>query len=124
MPPSQPTDLLKGLGLSRNPFTDRTAEKTLLDASSLYTHSDLQGFQPSGAQQGAAVGSLECMYEPTPVSFKMVRLIMHFKLVLCRPDVSAVWAAGFRQDHHPHAGKDACSIERLLQSAPRWRVRI
>lgn len=43
------TDLLKGLGLARNPFTDRTAEKTHLDTMSLYTHSDLQGFQPSGS---------------------------------------------------------------------------
>lgn len=43
------TDLLRGLGLSRNPFTDRTAEKTNLDTTSLYLHSDLQGFTPSGA---------------------------------------------------------------------------
>eukprot|EP00208_Stichococcus_sp_RCC1054_P006187 CAMPEP_0206139636 /NCGR_PEP_ID=MMETSP1473-20131121/6804_1 /ASSEMBLY_ACC=CAM_ASM_001109 /TAXON_ID=1461547 /ORGANISM="Stichococcus sp, Strain RCC1054" /LENGTH=525 /DNA_ID=CAMNT_0053533509 /DNA_START=135 /DNA_END=1712 /DNA_ORIENTATION=+ len=41
------TDLLRGLGLSRNPFTDRTAEKTNLDTTSLYLHSDLQGFTPS-----------------------------------------------------------------------------
>lgn len=37
-------------GLSRNPFTDRTAEKTVLDSTSLYVHSDLQGFSPSGAR--------------------------------------------------------------------------
>ena len=42
------TDLLKQFGLSRNPFTDRTAEKTSLDTTSLYVHSDLQGFVPSG----------------------------------------------------------------------------
>lgn len=42
------TDVLKQFGLSRNPFTDRTAEKTFLDGSSLYVHSDLQGFRPSG----------------------------------------------------------------------------
>ncbi|CAL8464843.1 g4378 [Coccomyxa elongata] len=41
------TDLLKQFGLSRNPFTDRTAEKTSLDTTSLYVHSDLQGFVPS-----------------------------------------------------------------------------
>lgn len=42
------TDVLEQFGLSRNPFTDRTAEKTFLDGTSLYVHSDLQGFQPSG----------------------------------------------------------------------------
>ena len=41
------TDLLRQFGLSRNPFTDRTAEKTSLDNQSLYIHSDLQGFTPS-----------------------------------------------------------------------------
>lgn len=38
---------------SRNPFVDRTAEKTELDDVSLYMHSDLQGFKPSGALLGA-----------------------------------------------------------------------
>ena len=42
------TDVLQQFGLARNPFTDRTAEKTFLDGTSLYVHSDLQGFQPSG----------------------------------------------------------------------------
>lgn len=41
------TDLLKTFGLSRNPFTDRTAEKTAHDATSLYIHSDLRGFTPN-----------------------------------------------------------------------------
>lgn len=41
------TDLLKTFGLSRNPFTDRTAEKTNLDTTSLYVHSDLRGLTPS-----------------------------------------------------------------------------
>lgn len=41
------TNLLNKFGLSRNPFTDRTAEKTSLDPTSLYQHSDLQGFAPS-----------------------------------------------------------------------------
>ncbi|GLC35414.1 hypothetical protein PLESTB_000567000 [Pleodorina starrii] len=41
------TDLLKTFGLSRNPFTDRTAEKTSLDSTSLYIHSDLRGLKPS-----------------------------------------------------------------------------
>jgi hypothetical protein len=41
------TDLLKTFGLSRNPFTDRTAEKTNHDSTSLYIHSDLRGFKPN-----------------------------------------------------------------------------
>ncbi|KAG2499585.1 hypothetical protein HYH03_002527 [Edaphochlamys debaryana] len=41
------TDLLRSFGLSRNPFTDRTAEKTNLDQTSLYIHSDLRGLRPS-----------------------------------------------------------------------------
>jgi len=41
------TDLLKAFGLSRNPFTDRTAEKTEFDPLSLYVASDLRGFKPS-----------------------------------------------------------------------------
>lgn len=45
------TDVLKQFGLSRNPFTDRTAEKTFHDGSSLYVHSDLQGFRPSGTAE-------------------------------------------------------------------------
>lgn len=40
-------DLLKAFGLSRNPFTDRTAEKTEFDPLSLYVSSDLRGFKPS-----------------------------------------------------------------------------
>lgn len=41
------TDLLKTFGLSRNPFTDRTAEKANLHPSALYIQSDLQGFTPN-----------------------------------------------------------------------------
>ena len=41
------TDLLKTFGLSRNPFTDRTAEKTTFDPLSLYVRSDLRGFRPN-----------------------------------------------------------------------------
>ena len=41
------TDLLKTFGLSRNPFTDRTAEKTQTDPLSLYVHSDLRAFRPN-----------------------------------------------------------------------------
>ncbi|CAG9463409.1 unnamed protein product [Pedinophyceae sp. YPF-701] len=38
---------LQRLGLRRNPFVDRTGERTGLDPSSLYVHSDLQDFHPN-----------------------------------------------------------------------------
>mmetsp|Transcript_36376 Transcript_36376/g.65081 ORF Transcript_36376/g.65081 Transcript_36376/m.65081 type:complete len:512 (-) Transcript_36376:403-1938(-) len=41
------SDVLSLFGLSHNPFTDRTAEKTDLNDVSLYIHSDLAGFKPS-----------------------------------------------------------------------------
>lgn len=41
------TDLLRTFGLSKNPFTDRTAENTSHDEMSLYIHSDLRGFRPN-----------------------------------------------------------------------------
>ena len=41
------TDLFKVFGIYRNPFVDRTAEKTELDEECLYTFSDLRGFGPS-----------------------------------------------------------------------------
>jgi hypothetical protein len=44
MPPS---NLLKQYGLARNPFTDRTAENTAMEAFCVYEHSDLQDFKPS-----------------------------------------------------------------------------
>lgn len=50
--PAGHRDLLKSFGLSRNPFTDRTAEKTTLDGIAHYSHSDLQGFTPSGDFSG------------------------------------------------------------------------
>ena len=39
--------LLNYYGLDRNPFVDRTAEKTDLEEEAMYLHSDLQGFKPS-----------------------------------------------------------------------------
>lgn len=111
MPSSQSTDLLRGLGLSRNPFTDRTAEKTNLDTTSLYTHSDLQGFQPSGAQHLLSICSLRLHTVPAACDpgliSALLQLLMQAFLMNCRPDVPAVWEARLWQDHHPHAGKRA-----------------
>jgi len=39
--------MLSKLGLTRNPYVDRTAEKTSLREGAFYLHSDLQGFEPS-----------------------------------------------------------------------------
>mmetsp|Transcript_19938 Transcript_19938/g.32847 ORF Transcript_19938/g.32847 Transcript_19938/m.32847 type:complete len:547 (+) Transcript_19938:1775-3415(+) len=39
--------MLSNLGLGRNPYVDRTAEKTMLRTGAFYLHSDLQGFVPS-----------------------------------------------------------------------------
>lgn len=60
------TDLLRQFGLQRNPFTDRTAEKTGLDDLSLYVRSDLQGFQPSGESRG-----MPGMWEAQPAESKL-----------------------------------------------------
>ena len=49
--PSHPSSVMASLlnyyGLDRNPFVDRTAEKTDLEEEAMYLHSDLQGFKPS-----------------------------------------------------------------------------
>eukprot|EP00510_Aplanochytrium_minuta_P000821 CAMPEP_0184006264 /NCGR_PEP_ID=MMETSP0954-20121128/572_1 /TAXON_ID=627963 /ORGANISM="Aplanochytrium sp, Strain PBS07" /LENGTH=531 /DNA_ID=CAMNT_0026284745 /DNA_START=60 /DNA_END=1655 /DNA_ORIENTATION=- len=47
MPLAGGSSMLSKLGLSRNPYTDRTAEKTTLKSGAFYLHSDLQGFEPS-----------------------------------------------------------------------------
>jgi len=39
--------MLAKLGLTHNPYVDRTAEKSLLKTGAFYLHSDLQGFRPS-----------------------------------------------------------------------------
>ena len=44
---NSPSQLLAHFGLARNPYTDRTAEKTLLDEQACYVLADLQGFKPS-----------------------------------------------------------------------------
>lgn len=42
-----PPNLLRQFRLTRNPFTDRTAEKTELDDSAIYKRSDLINFKPN-----------------------------------------------------------------------------
>ena len=97
------TDVLKQFGLSRNPFTDRTAEKTFLDGSSLYVHSDLQGFRPSGT-----------CYIPRHDG----AIYTIVTRVSCRDNIHILWQTGFWQDDHQDAGAPeavaASHIEILL----------
>ena len=83
------TDVLKQFGLSRNPFTDRTAEKTFLDGSSLYVHSDLQGFRPSG---------ICCVPRHGGATYT---LVTHSS---CRDNIHILRQTGFWQDNHQDAG--------------------
>ncbi len=64
------TDLLNQFGLQRNPFVDRTAERTKLDASALYMQSDLRCFEPSATtyvffgRRGAGKTTVRLMARP------------------------------------------------------------
>jgi len=42
-----PTSLLSQFHLNKNPFTDRTAERTKLNESALYIRSDLMNYKPN-----------------------------------------------------------------------------
>ncbi|KAA6417862.1 MAG: hypothetical protein FRX49_12160 [Trebouxia sp. A1-2] len=79
------TDVLKQFGLSRNPFTDRTAEKTFHDGSSLYVHSDLQGFHPSAYDE----------YNDHARSSGKSR--GHFVVDLCRPGHLTICLRNFQE---------------------------
>ena len=106
------TDVLQQFGLSRNPFTDRTAEKTFLDGTSLYVHSDLQGFQPSGKATvgllGASAGHHYCACVSSAVApqTSMVSEDSFHNHVArrCRDDLHLLWQAGLWEDHHQDAG--------------------
>ncbi|GMH35468.1 hypothetical protein BSKO_03336 [Bryopsis sp. KO-2023] len=90
------TNLLQQFGLNRNPFTDRTAEKTFLDETSLYRHSDLQGFVPSETtyiffgRRGCGKTTIRLMMQRTYDEYnKKMReegqSKGHFCVDLCRP---------------------------------------
>ena len=84
------TDVLQQFGLSRNPFTDRTAEKTFLDGTSLYVHSDLQGFQPSGKSR--TVGLLDVSAGASALCIQVLLSWCLVHLAWClRIHVSVMW---------------------------------
>ncbi len=66
------TDLLNQFGLQRNPFVDRTAERTKLDDSALYVQSDLRCFEPSATtyvffgRRGAGKTTVRLMVRAAP----------------------------------------------------------
>eukprot|EP00976_Prorocentrum_cordatum_P113490 1195708-Prorocentrum_minimum.AAC.3 len=47
VPEPERTPFLSFYGLRRNPYVDRTAEKTRLESKAVYLPSDLQGFTPT-----------------------------------------------------------------------------
>jgi hypothetical protein len=108
---SRQTDLLRSFHLSRNPFVDRTAEKTELDDMSLYVHSDLQGFKPSGESTPTAGGSLlRCICRRSGCCCPLLSpaaawpihrcLLARAHCSACRDHLHLLWPAGQRQDHH------------------------
>ena len=92
MPPS---NLLKQYGLARNPFTDRTAENTDMDALSLYEHSDLQHFKPSnetyvffgkrGSGKTTVRMAMQRAYERANEEAEREGPPVHFIVDLCKP---------------------------------------
>lgn len=95
------TDLLKQFGLSRNPFTDRTAEKTDLDTTSLYVHSDLQGFTPSG--DNISHHPL-CLFKQCLQLSSLARISEAYELIVNRDDLCDLWKAGIWENNHSSAG--------------------
>lgn len=93
--PQKGGGLLAKYGLSRNPFTDRTAEKTDLDDTSLYLHADLQNFRPSeetylffgkrGSGKTTVRLSMMRTYEATNADLKAAGKSPHFIVDLCKP---------------------------------------
>lgn len=76
------TDLLNQFGLQRNPFVDRTAERTKLDASALYVQSDLRCFEPSATtyvffgRRGAGKTTVRLMVRPSSAMLQVSALLL------------------------------------------------
>jgi hypothetical protein len=119
------TDLLNQFGLQRNPFVDRTAERTKLDASALYMQSDLRCFEPSATtyvffgRRGAGKTTVRLMVRPA-------RACIHVRTapspappacLLCSPLCGgATDAARIRRVQRPRAGKR--QVARPLHGRP------
>lgn len=102
------TDLLKTFGLNRNPFTDRTAEKTSLDPLSLYRHSDLRGFKPNATtyiffgKRGSGKTTIRLQMEEEYKHYNDQAVASgrsrgHFMVDLCRPGHITACLTTFRE---------------------------
>jgi hypothetical protein len=90
-----PTNLLRRYGLARNPYTDRTAEKTELDDTCLYVHSDLHNFKPSeetylffgkrGSGKTTIRLAMQRAYEQANADLARNNEPEHFLVDLCSP---------------------------------------
>ncbi|KAK9837250.1 hypothetical protein WJX81_001515 [Elliptochloris bilobata] len=90
------TDLLNQFGLQRNPFVDRTAERTKLSADALYVQSDLRCFEPSATtyvffgRRGAGKTTVRLMMQRAYDDYNermrsSGKSRGHFMIDLCRP---------------------------------------
>jgi len=87
--------MLSKLGLSHNPYVDRTAEKSILQSGAFYLLSDLQGFTPSETtyiffgKRGSGKTTIRLMmmqkYKEYNESMKAQREPPIFIVNLCRP---------------------------------------
>lgn len=126
-PPPAPAPLQ-----SRNPFVDRTAEKTELDDVSLYVHSDLQGFRPSGERRsGGARTRRACALMAASAAHpgSCPRLAVtslagslhpRRRPTARRDHLHFLWQARQRQDHDPHA--DAARVPGAQRRGARLRA--
>mmetsp|Transcript_22236 Transcript_22236/g.26710 ORF Transcript_22236/g.26710 Transcript_22236/m.26710 type:complete len:508 (+) Transcript_22236:76-1599(+) len=88
--------ILKHYSLNRNPFTDRTAEKSNLTTESYYIHSDLQGFEPNETtylffgKRGSGKTTIRMQMQRAYEQFNATALVSglekaHFIVDLCKP---------------------------------------
>ena len=106
-------NLLKQHGLARNPFTDRTAENTELDALSLYEHSDLQHFKPSnetyvffgkrGSGKTTIRMAMQRAYERANEQLEIEGLPQHFVVDLCSPGHMTACLKDFQARSRSHS---------------------
>lgn len=94
------TDLLHQFGLQRNPFVDRTAERTKLDTAALYVQSDLRCFEPSATtyvffgRRGAGKTTVRLMVRKIYIWLIIINFLRLFSAVthgaLCYLDAAGV----------------------------------
>lgn len=89
-----PPNLLNKFRLTRNPFTDRTAEKTVLDDNAIYSRSDLTRFEPSEmtyiffGKRGSGKTTIRLMMQRAYAEYNRKveePSLGHFVVDLCKP---------------------------------------